>query len=302
MKIGIIGGGSIGLLFASYLCKSFSVTIYTRTSLQAEKLNRDGIWLRKQEEMIHCQVLARPIEDWTGQEDLTMITVKQYQLKNVLSRYSNPSTQKGTLLFLQNGMGHLESIAHLTNKNIFVGSVEHGALRLNENTVSHNGVGVTKVALYRGNADELMSFLSNSTNEFPFVFEEDYYSMMVKKLIVNAMINPLTAILQVKNGQLVDNPEYLLVLRELFTEVTEILKIENKQEYWQHVLNVCRNTAVNQSSMLKDILNHQVTEVEAILGYLLKQAKNSECNAPLIRTYYQLIKGKEYEMRDLNDV
>ena len=43
MRIGIIGGGAIGLLFANYLSEKHDVTIYTRTQEQAELLNRDGL-------------------------------------------------------------------------------------------------------------------------------------------------------------------------------------------------------------------------------------------------------------------
>ena len=301
MRIGIIGGGSIGLLFASYLSLSFTVTVYTRTSQQALKINRDGIWLRRQQELIHCPVVACPIGDWTGQEDLTLITVKQYQLNNVLTRLTDPGTSKGPLLFLQNGMGHLDALSQLQNKEIFVGSVEHGAVKINENTVSHNGVGVTKVAVFSGNSSCLQSFLSLMPDGFPFAFEMNYFQMLLNKLIVNAMINPLTAILQVKNGQLIKNPEYFLIFKQLFAELVEILNLENWQENWQQITNVCQNTAQNQSSMLKDLLNHQETEVEAILGYLLKEAQKNDCKAPLIRTLYHLIKGKEYEGRGARD-
>ena len=301
MRIGIIGGGSIGLLFAYYLSQSFSVNLYTRTGNQAEKLNHDGVYLKEQEEMFRGRVVASPIEKWSGQEDFTIITVKQYQLNNVLARMSSPSVRKGPLLFLQNGMGHLDAISLLTNKEIYVGSVEHGALRINENTVSHNGVGVTKVASYRGDSECLRSFLSLSPRVFPFVYEENYYQMLIRKLLVNAMINPLTAILQVKNGQLVENSEYLHTLTQLFNELAEVLKLENRQDSWQHVLTVCRNTAQNQSSMLKDLLNHQKTEVDAILGYLLKEAEKTGCSTPLMRAFYHLIKGKEHEGRGWNN-
>ena len=47
MKIGIIGAGSIGLLFASYLSSAFSVTLYTRTSEQAKEINDHGLHLLK---------------------------------------------------------------------------------------------------------------------------------------------------------------------------------------------------------------------------------------------------------------
>ena len=45
MRIGIIGGGAIGLLFASRLSEKHSVTLYTHTADQASIIKRDGIRL-----------------------------------------------------------------------------------------------------------------------------------------------------------------------------------------------------------------------------------------------------------------
>ncbi len=42
MKIGIIGGGSIGLLLAGRLGKQHEVTLFTRTESQADRINRAG--------------------------------------------------------------------------------------------------------------------------------------------------------------------------------------------------------------------------------------------------------------------
>ncbi|MDQ7861305.1 2-dehydropantoate 2-reductase N-terminal domain-containing protein [Peribacillus frigoritolerans] len=42
MRIGIIGGGAIGLLFASHLSEKHNVTLYTHTADQASIIQRDG--------------------------------------------------------------------------------------------------------------------------------------------------------------------------------------------------------------------------------------------------------------------
>ena len=298
MRIGIIGGGSIGLLYAYYLSQAFSVTIYTRTIEQADLINREGIWLKKKEHRWHGNVSATQVDGWQGLEDITIITVKQYQLGQVLSVISKCVDHRGRLLFLQNGMGHVKKLMTLPHRQIYVGSVEHGAYRENGNTVHHNGVGVTRLAELRGDRAFLKHFANEIPSSFPFVFEEDYYNMLIKKLIVNAAINPLTAVLQVKNGELIDNPHFYKILQNIFAELTKILKLDNQVEYFNHIVNVCENTAQNRSSMLKDLERNQETEVDAILGYLLEEAENNDIYAPLVRTFYNLVKGKEYKGKD----
>ena len=109
---------------------------------------------------------------------------------------------------------------------IFVGVVEHGALRHNPNTVEHTGLGKTKLAVFRGDWSELR-IMDESIPFFPFEWHEDFHSMLLEKLMVNAVINPLTAILSVPNGELVTNPFYEQLMDMYVDELAEILRIQN---------------------------------------------------------------------------
>lgn len=287
MKIGIIGAGSIGLLFAAYLQKNFNVTLYTRNNEQADHINRQGVSLLKGVGPFTAKVEAVPLSNGIGEDELIVIAVKQYQLEPVLRRLP----AGGNYLFLQNGMGHLKYLQELDARNIYVGSVEHGAYREDARTVSHNGKGVTRVAVYKGDPSLLKKFASLIPKEFPVNIEDDYYSMLANKLAANAVINPLTAILGVKNGELVSNKHFERALEALFHEVSSILNLPEKQVSLLKVKEICRTTAENRSSMLKDLEAGRQTEVDAILGYLLEEAKGADTQ--LLMTYYELIKGME---------
>jgi 2-dehydropantoate 2-reductase len=295
MRIGIIGGGSTGLLYAYYLNQTFSVTIYTRTTLQAEKINAEGLFLKKGEQLSNLFVKAVPFDNWKGKEEITIVTVKQYQLENVLLKLQNKDIKGSTFLFLQNGMGHIKHLDKLSAKNILVGSIEHGAYRNSPNMVTHNGEGVTRVAIFRGQQEFLNDFVDAVPSSFPIVIEPDYYEMLVRKLIVNAVINPMTAILRIQNGELINNPHYYEIFQNVFSEIIEILNLKNKDDYFNNLIQVCEKTAQNRSSMLKDLESNRETEVDAILGFLLAKAEKDHIHSPLIRTFYQLIKGKEWE-------
>ncbi|NKE05378.1 MULTISPECIES: 2-dehydropantoate 2-reductase [Mesobacillus] len=294
MKIGIIGGGSIGLLFSYYLSGQNEVSIYTRTQEQANEINEHGLHLIKGGiEQGTSRVKAAPIKEWGGNEELTIVAVKQYQLPKLLPELKEK--MRGSILFLQNGYGHIKLLSELAINEVFVGSVEHGAVRANGYTVQHNGVGVTRTAVFRGNPGALRELSSKAASGFPFILETDFKEMLIKKLVVNAVINPLTAILKVKNGELVHNPYYLKIFEQLFEECACILELPDKEHYFNNLKAVCEKTANNHSSMYKDIENRRQTEVDAILGYLLELAKNKNKKAPLIHNYYHCIKGKEHE-------
>lgn len=293
MKVGIIGAGSIGLLFAAYISKVLEVTIYTRTPKQAAEINKNGIMLKVRREQTVSSVKALSVSKWTGVEDLTIITVKQYQLQTIIEQINQLPLIPNNLLFLQNGMAHLKQLKTIPFTNTFVGSVEHGALKENSFTVSHNGEGTTNIAVFKGDSSFLEEFLYLAPLDFPLAMKEDYYKMLLDKLIVNAVINPLTAILQVKNGELIKNQHYFHVVKNLFSEIASILNLKNIEEQQQRIIDICNNTSDNRSSMLKDIEANRKTEVDAILGFILEEAQNKDIQSPQIESLYYLIKGKE---------
>lgn len=300
MKIAIIGAGSIGLLFAALLKQAFPLTLYTRTKEQAEEINRNGIVVKKNGLQITSNVNALPIAEYRGMEDLTIVTVKQYQLQEVIALINKSQGKKEGILFLQNGMGHLELLPNVLSDNVFVGSVEHGAYKENPFTVCHRGEGLTKLAVFKGNNELLTELAERGPSDFPMVITDDFYEMLLGKLVANAVINPLTAILSVENGQLIDNPFYFNVFQDLFEEIADILELNNRDAYFQQVVEICRKTEDNRSSMLKDIEAKRMTEVDAILGFVVGEAKKKKKQGPLTESFFHLLKGKEQNREGLN--
>lgn len=289
MRVGIIGGGAIGLLFAHYLSKQHVVTIYTRTEDQAAYIHREGLNFMIGGKVQTQKMRAMKLRETIANEDVIIVAVKQYQLEDV---YESLKHVVKPLLFLQNGYGHIEFLQRLHSPSLFVGVVEHGALKHNANTVEHTGLGKTKLAAFRGDLQKL--HINNyMIPRFPFETSDDYHAMLLEKLIVNAVINPLTAILGVSNGELVSNRSYSEGMERYFAELATILQIENKVAALEHVKDVCRMTAENRSSMLKDLENGRPTEIDAILGYVLRQALRTHQDHSLTQFLYTIIKGKE---------
>lgn len=292
MRIGIIGAGAIGLLFSCYLSRSHDVTVYCRTEKQALEINQKGLYItyrdKKERLVIEAKDSANLVE-----EELIIIAVKQYHLQQLV-----PTLQKIPssipILFIQNGIGHLPIIERLPHNNVLLGVVEHGAIKVNGTNIHHTGIGKTKIAVYRWEGDFSASRVHPFQSEnFPIVFEYNYEEMLIEKLIANAIINPLTAILKVKNGELIENGFFFQLFEMVFNEVCTVLNVSNRDDALQRVITICKNTANNQSSMLKDIINGRQTEIDGIVGELLKKAAIMGQSVPLLQFMYISIKGME---------
>lgn len=293
MRIAIVGGGAIGLLYTYYLNQHHEVVLYVRNPSQRDKIQSDGISLQNKDGTHETKVKVKSVSEWCqGTEDLSIICVKQYHVQALLEK-ANIKTNH-PVLFLQNGMGHLKWIDRLGACLALVGSVEHGAFRMNERSVVHTGEGLTRMAFYKGHNEEFInSFMNPLQMTFPFQFEADYKEMLQKKLVVNAIINPLTALLKVPNGALLDNPYFFQIFQDLFVEIKGILMLDKEELYYDNLIQVCKNTSQNRSSMLKDLEEGRQTEIDAIIGYLLEEAHKKNRQAPLINSLYHFIKGSE---------
>lgn len=120
--------------------------------------------------------------------------------------------------------------------------------------------------------------------------------MLWKKVVTNAAINPLTAIVDCPNGRLVEVPELRALLRTLVVEAVKVAGTEGyrfDESLVEHTEEVCRRTATNISSMLQDIRAGRPTEIEAISGEILRRAELAMLPSPRTRVVYQLVKGME---------
>ncbi|KHE71805.1 2-dehydropantoate 2-reductase, partial [Halobacillus sp. BBL2006] len=290
MNIGIIGAGSIGILMAAYLGRDHKVDVYVRREEQKDKLNKLGVSCDAIDQPVSIQ--AHLLEQHNlGAHDLLIVTVKQNHIASILEKKLPDYTP---LLFLQNGMGHVDQLLDHPNP-VLVGVVEHGALKQNDNQVLHTGQGSVKIASV--NSEDNLKAIINELNrkDFPFFYHTNYYEMLTSKLIVNAVINPLTGLFQVKNGMIVSNPHIKQIAKQVCREACQSLERSFEID-WKRVLTIAEATSENQSSMFKDLLEGKETEIDAISGYILQK---SPVHLPYHEFLVQAIHALEKE-REVN--
>lgn len=270
VSIGIIGGGSLGLLISSYLSLNDNVTLYVRRRVQYKAIKQAGIILEREHiRERDVNVTVRVIDDLRAHQ-VMFITVKQPHIDDIIPRL-HAMQQSDKIIFLQNGMGHIEKINSLQSET-YVGVVEHGATRTADNVVNHLGFGTIKLAAFNERATKLVNLQQKLNDEsFPFEISNDWKQLLREKLLINAVINPLTTLFDGPNGIVIENDYIMKLAKELTDETASILEL-NQAQAWENVERVARNTRKNTSSMRADILHGRETEIEAISGYLLKRS------------------------------
>jgi 2-dehydropantoate 2-reductase len=125
----------------------------------------------------------------------------------------------------------------------------------------------------------------------------DITSLLWGKLVINAAINPLTALLRVTNGKLLDRP----AIQELFVAAAcEAAAVAAAQginlPYPDPVLavtEIARKTATNRSSMLQDLLRGTPSEIDVINGAIVQAGERVGVPTPVNQILWQLVRAAE---------
>lgn len=288
MKIGIVGAGSIGMLFGAYLAEAG----HTITFLVRNPTMQDRLYIEKSNNA--SQLIVCNIENSMQQlyeMDLIIIAVKYHHLQLIKEELDALPTNI-PLLFLQNGLLHLSFARSLKQNNIMIGSVLHGATKIHANTVQHLGVGITSVGIYKGESNPIEELLQSSSKLFPILFSSNIEEVLFKKAMLNSLINPLTTIARIPNGEIIKNESYKTIVKNIYDELMSVFTEWKDRFSWEEVVTLCMNTQFNYSSMLKDYENGRIMEIDTIVGAIIDEAHKRNKELPILNTFYLLLNEK----------
>jgi 2-dehydropantoate 2-reductase len=288
----ILGTGALATLFAARLAAEGSDVIMLGSWPEGLRALKDkGIRVDGIDRVFQVRVTANPAD--CKDISLALVLVKSWQTQQAAQQLALCLADDGLALTLQNGLGNNTILAqNLGASRVAQGVTTLGAYLLAPGFVRPGGEGVVSLEIHpRLNSLEKILIRSG----FDVNVVENVLSLVWGKLVVNSAINPLTAILQVRNGKLLENPYLRGLMRDLAVETAEVAKNIGVALPFSDpnlaVIEVAEKTAENLSSMLQDVLRCAPTEIDAINGAIIKIAQESNTNVPVNHTIYSLMKA-----------
>ncbi len=124
---------------------------------------------------------------------------------------------------------------------------------------------------------------------------EDFEREVWRKVLVNAAVNPVTAVHGVPNGELNGGP-LRTEAQALLAEGLAVARAEGfafrEDEVTDDLDRVVRATAENRSSMLQDLDRGRPTEIDAISGELLRRGERRGIDLPHTREAVRAVKAR----------
>jgi 2-dehydropantoate 2-reductase len=301
MNITIIGAGGMGCLFAGLLSQAgHRVWLIVRDADRARMLDRRGVWISGISGEFRSPVRATTDPRDAAPADLVLIAVKCYDTAGAAAAVQPLVSPATTVLTLQNGLGNLELLQQaLGPDRVIAGVTSQAATLIAPGQVHHAGRGPTIIGEPNGDLSERLAAVSTALSEANLQAEltTQLPSVLWTKLAVNAGINPVATLAQVRNGGIMESASLRQVLRAAVTEVEQVAAAKGiklaQPDIVQHAEEICQRTANNLNSMLQDFYRQRRTEVDAINGAVVREGAAAGVPTPTNQALLGLIHGLE---------
>lgn len=291
MKVTVLGCGALGQLWLTALYKQgHEVQGWLRVPqpfCSVNVIETDG--------SVFNESLTANDPDFLASSELLIVTLKAWQVSNAVKHLAGILPDTTPIVLVHNGMGTVEELRGVKQPLLLASTTQ--AARRDGNVIIHVAQGTTHIGPAKSYEWDYSYLAEVLQSVLPDVaWHNNIHSAIWRKLAVNCVINPLTALKGCKNGDLRD---YTQEVAAICREVAAVMEREGIHTSAENLLfyveQVIESTAENISSMLQDVRAQRHTEIDYITGFLLNRARAHGVAVPENARLFELIKRKENE-------
>lgn len=293
----IVGTGALATLFAARLAvNGVNVTMIGSWQAGLDALGEHGARLT----LLDGSAIVGRVQAVSDATTLSgvrfaLVLVKSGQSERAARQLAQCLSADGLAVSLQNGLGNRETLTgFLGPQRVGIGVTTLGATLLGAGQAAFRGDGLISVETH-----ERLGPLQNCLNAAGFRVDiiPDANALLWGKLVVSSAINPLTALLGVPNGVLLERPGARALLGELARETAAVAQAVGVTlpftDAVTTVETVARQTAANTSSMLQDVQRGTQTEIDAICGAVVRAGEMAGVPTPVNKVMWQMVNSVE---------
>ncbi|KAJ5778242.1 2-dehydropantoate 2-reductase family protein [Penicillium odoratum] len=323
----ILGLGSIGSFIAQSLRSLadpplVTLLVHRETLFQELSANDWKLGLRvgedgelKQSSGFDAELLGKTIS--TSPIRHLIVAVKASATVSALEPLKDRIGRDTTICLFQNGLGQIDDL----NQQLFpdpsirptymCGIIRHGVyLKSASEAILSGPNGCVDVGFVEEENERHHRFLVDTLVQSPMLRcaelkQADLLRVQLFKLATNCVLNPLTALLDIRNGELLTNPALWPLQRQILEEISQVFMKLPEIKSLVHdrslfsvtsletiLRDTVEKTARNSSSMREDVKKGRSTEIDNINGWIIKRGKGLGIDCPVNTCLTQLILAK----------
>ena len=299
MRVLIVGVGGVGGYIASQLIRNTNaeITLLARGE-HLKKIKEDGLQIfdDNNEYIVHPhRIVDDPQRE--GAFDLIIISVKSYDLEDILKKLSNNVTKETTIFPLLNGVDHDVTILHYyPNAKVLKGCIYIISHILKPGTIVKKGRlfklcwGDPKASLAK--YQEIAALFDKAMLRHRYTQNIDY-EIWKKFLFISAMA-ALTTYYKKSMDQITKehNSEFKELLNEIMT-LAQRKSINLTNDDLQATLQQASKVIPNaKTSMQLDFERAKKSEIDSLLGYIVNSGRKFNLATPLMEKIYSTLQSQ----------
>ncbi len=305
----ITGLGALGTVFATLLKKG-GHTVFALTkdkylsALSDRKVRVSGIW--GEHEAILDGIYGSVDSLRREKLDLIILTVKSYDTAAAIEQVKPLVGEDTLVITAQNGYGNYETVSSVVGKDhtllsrIIFGVKLPTAGRAEVTVIADDvRIGQPHDAVDRERVLEIAAAFTSAG--IPTAYAENVEAILWDKILYNAALNPLGAILECTYGQLAENSETRGIMDAIIDEIFRVAQARGTALNWKSAAayrdhfytRLVPPTARHYPSMYYDVKAGKRLEIDALNGAIVKLAQEKGITVPVNETITNIIKAKE---------
>ncbi|NNK85318.1 MAG: 2-dehydropantoate 2-reductase [Desulfobacterales bacterium] len=299
----VIGAGPVGCIVAAFLAKGgYEVTLCDVIEDLVKPATDPGIIIEGSENLQQAvtKTITNIDELAKNPPDVIFITVKANALPLIASAIEGFYQEGMYVVSWQNGIDtELEIAKILGNKAAMRAVVNYGC--------GLKGPGHVIMPFHHTphfiqeldpESKDAAVAIAQSLNKCGLLTErtEQIVSMVWRKSIMNACMNPVCAVTGLTMAQAMNDPIVFNIIDSLVKECAKVARaneIDLGWDYYPGAIQYMRNAGNHKPSMLMDIENNRRTEIDFINGKFVEYGIRAGVETPYNNTLKALVKGLE---------
>ena len=309
MRVLIVGAGALGSVFGCLLRDRGHEVGFVEPGERLEDIRARGLTvtgLFGEHRAGGFELYSSADQVPAGAHELVLITVKSFHTREAVGQIAPKVGEDALVLSLQNGLGNYEAIREqvgehraLAGRVIFGAQIvepAHAKVTVYAEPVM---VGSPSNAVEMSRIEEIARAFSDAG--IPSEPTREITKFIWAKILYNCALNPLSALLNVPYGRLLDTEATRGLMRRVVEEVFAVARASHVELFWEKPEDyievffgrLIRDTAAHFASMAQDLQAGRRTEIEAMNGAVVRLGEEAGVECPVNSVLAELVRAAE---------
>jgi len=304
MKTYVIGSGAMGGVYGGLLALAgYDVALIDVRKDHVEKIRRDGLTVEGIRGTHVVKVAAHANATGLPPGDLAIIFTDANATADAARTAQAVLKPDGCALTLQNGIGNVEALAEVLGRPRVIAGVSMNSAAgpgLGRCVYTHEGM--TSIGELDGKDTGRIREVAQMLNraQIPTQVVTDPMAQVYAKFVHNCSVNALAAISGLRSGEMWRTPELNALQDKVIDEILAVVQARGwklaEADPRKKIRDHTRKR-FNKPSMLQHVEKGQRTEIDALNGAIVREAKALGIAVPCNETIVAFIKGLEKSRR-----